>query len=287
MNSFDAYLAPVLARPNLTIVTEQVVDKVVVDRRRAVGVRLADGSEVAAQRVVLAAGAIHSPAILLRSDVDTLGLGEGLQDHPSVSFTLELSEPVQVPTDALVTATVLEHEGLQLLPMNHLGTGDDVRGLGVLMAAVMRPHGRSGIVRLASRDPMAHPEVGFNLLHDRRDVDQMVDAARLAMMMLERPAFLEVVERVYVDDQGTGVDALVDDDTLRSWAVAAGGDYVHASGTCAMGRVVDRSGAVIGYESLHVCDASVFPSIPDVNTHLPTTMLAERLVAMWTGSSSV
>jgi choline dehydrogenase-like flavoprotein len=38
---------------------------------------------------------------------------------------------------------------------------------------------------------------------------------------------------------------------------------------------------VIGYERLYVCDASVFPSIPDVNTHLPTTMLAERLVARW------
>ena len=50
-----------------------------------------------------------------------------------------------------------------------------------------------------------------------------------------------------------------------------------------MGRVVDRDGAVIGYERLYVCDASVFPSIPDVNTHLPTTMLAERLVARWRG----
>ena len=194
VNSFDAYLAPVLARPNLTVVTERVVDKVVVDRRRAIGVRLADGSEIAAERVVLAAGAIHSPAILLRSDVDTLGLGEGLQDHPSVSFTLELSGRVRIPTDALVTATVLEQDGLQLLPMNHLGSGDDVRGLGVLMAAVMRPHGRSGIVRLASRDPMMHPEVGFNLLHDRRDVDQMVEAARLAMTVLDRPAFVEAVD---------------------------------------------------------------------------------------------
>ena len=54
-----------------------------------------------------------------------------------------------------------------------------------------------------------------------------------------------------------------------------------------MGRVVDRVGAVIGYESLFVCDASVFPSIPDVNTHLPTTMLAERLVAVWTASPYV
>jgi choline dehydrogenase-like flavoprotein len=50
-----------------------------------------------------------------------------------------------------------------------------------------------------------------------------------------------------------------------------------------MGTVVDDAGSVIGYEGLRVCDASVFPSIPDVNTHLPTTMLAERLSARWLG----
>jgi choline dehydrogenase-like flavoprotein len=51
-----------------------------------------------------------------------------------------------------------------------------------------------------------------------------------------------------------------------------------------MGRVVDSDGAIIGYEGVHVCDASVFPTIPDANTHLPTTMLAERLSARWTAS---
>jgi choline dehydrogenase-like flavoprotein len=49
-----------------------------------------------------------------------------------------------------------------------------------------------------------------------------------------------------------------------------------------MGRVVDAEGALIGYDGLYVCDASVFPTIPDANTHLPTTMLAERLSARWT-----
>ena len=44
-----------------------------------------------------------------------------------------------------------------------------------------------------------------------------------------------------------------------------------------MGRVVDERGAVAGYSDLYVCDASVFPSIPDVNTHMPTTLLAELL----------
>lgn len=281
VSSAEAYLSPAVGRPNLEVLTEQVVDKVLIDRRRAVGLQLADGSTVEADHVVLCAGAIHSPAVLLRSDVDTNGLGEGLQDHPSVPFTLVLRDPVVDPRASLVTATLLEHDGLQLLPLNHLGDGAEVEGLGVLMAAVMRPHGRSGIVRLASRDPFVQPEVRFNLLHDRRDLELMAEGARLAISVLEHEAFRSAVAAVHIDDDGTPLDALDDRDRMRSWVRRVGGDYVHASSTCAMGRVVDGRGAVIGYERLYVCDASVFPSIPDVNTHLPTTMLAERLVARW------
>jgi choline dehydrogenase-like flavoprotein len=51
-----------------------------------------------------------------------------------------------------------------------------------------------------------------------------------------------------------------------------------------MGTVVDGDGRLVGYDGVYVCDASVFPSIPDVNTHLPTTMLAERLSARWLGA---
>ena len=46
-----------------------------------------------------------------------------------------------------------------------------------------------------------------------------------------------------------------------------------------MGRVVDDSGAVIGYRDLYVVDASVFPDIPTTNPYLPTLMLAERLAS--------
>ncbi len=77
------------------------------------------------------------------------------------------------------------------------------------------------------------------------------------------------------------VPALSDDDSIERWVRGAVGDYVHASSSCAMGTVVDDDGRLMGYDGVYVCDASVFPSIPDVNTHLPTTMLAERLSARW------
>jgi choline dehydrogenase-like flavoprotein len=281
VSAADAYLTPARSRPNLDVVTDAVVASVIIDGSRAIGVRLADGRTVEADHVVLSAGAIHSPAILLRSDVRTPGIGDGLQDHPSVAFTLRLREPVADPDATLVTATVAEQGGVQILPLNHLGAQTGVRGFGALMAAIMRPKSRAGTVRLASPDPLVDPDVRFELLADGRDLDALVGAADVALGLLAERPFTAVVDEVLVDQYGTTSTALRRGDSLRSWVEAASGDYVHASSTCAMGRVVDADGRVFGYDGLYVCDASVFPAIPDANTNLPTMMLAERLVARW------
>ena len=53
-------------------------------------------------------------------------------------------------------------------------------------------------------------------------------------------------------------------------------DYVHATGTCGMGRVVDADCRVIGYEQLFVCDASVMPDLPKATTLLTTVAIAEQ-----------
>ncbi|HEX5504196.1 MAG TPA: GMC family oxidoreductase, partial [Thermomicrobiales bacterium] len=101
-NSALAYLDPVRDQANLTVVGDALVERVVIEGGRAVGVEAVVGGErvrVAAERVVLAAGAYGSPAILLRSGVgppDELralgvrpvhalpGVGRGLADHPTV-----------------------------------------------------------------------------------------------------------------------------------------------------------------------------------------------------------
>ncbi len=281
VSAADAYLVPALGRANLEVRTDAAVSRVVFDGRRACGVELVGGAVIAADHVVLAAGAIHSPALLLRSGVDTAGIGDGLQDHPSVAFTLRLDEPTSPSGGGLATGSVLQRDGLQVLPLNHLGSAPDVAGYGALMAAVMRPLGRAGTVRLASDDPTVDPVVEFNLLREPADLDEMVSGANLVLDLLRREPFRAVAREVYVDEHGTSWTALSDPERLVAWVRSAAGGYVHASGTCAMGTVVDDDGEVVGYRGVHVCDASVFPSIPDANTHLPTTMLAERLVARW------
>ena len=283
VGSAEAYLWPVIDRSNLTVRPDAAVDRVVFDGGRAVGVRLVDGEEIAADRVVSCAGAIHSPAILLRSGVTVAGLGEGLQDHPSASLTLRYHGPRHA-AGGLVTATVLERDGIQILPVDHLPGGDTSHGL--LLVALMQPVGRSGTVRLRSEDPADEPEVDLDLLAEPADLRRLREGVRLALRLAETPPFAAVVEEALIDDSGTPAGVWASDGDVDRWLLDAAGGYVHASGTCAMGTVVDESGRVHGHEQLYVCDASVFPSIPHANPHLPTTMLAERLAARWSAADS-
>lgn len=281
VTSAQAYLWPVRHRPNLTVRPDSEVSTVMFQRRRATGVRLSDGTELAADRVILAAGAIHSPVILLRSHVDTAGVGHGLQDHPSAVFALQLKPGVEHDPSSLPIASTLhahvDGNLLQLLPMNHLGADPASAGLGALLAALMTPVGNSGTVKI---DDLGDPVVDFALLDNDADIAGLATAVRLALDVLRTQPFLDVVANAFIDDQGTTIDALDSDESIRAWLLTNCADYVHATSTCAMGRVVDAQGAVRGYNALFVCDASVFPSIPDANTHLPTTMLAERLSSL-------
>ncbi len=276
----EAYLWPAAGRPNLAVRPDTTVSRVRWAGRGVSGVELADGSFLEADAVVVAAGAIHSPALLQRSGVRVAGLGDGLQDHPAAVLTLALEEGVAAGR-GLVAGALLDRAGVQLLPLNHLGAATEARGLGALMVGLMRPVGRAGRVRALGDDPFAHPAVSLDLLADPRDVAGLVAGVREAMDLLRRPAFREIVREVYVDAHGTTMATLTDDGDVERWVRAAAGEYLHASCTCAMGRVVDGDGAIVGATGLYVCDASVFPEIPDVNTHLPTTMLAERLTARW------
>lgn len=263
----DAYLEPARQRPNLTVRGDAVVDRVLLHGRRAVGVRLADGTEVEAGAVVLSAGAVHSPAVLLRSDVQVTGVGEGLQDHPSFPVTLRLREPAEHGSPvvtALLRAGHAAHHDLQVLAMESAGAS--APGLAVLLGALMQVRS-TGTVRLAGPHPSQHPVVDFAMLSDERDVAGVRAAVRLVERVAESPAIAAVAEVLPYDSSDSGVRAAL-------------GDYVHASSTCRMGVVVDHRCRVVGHDGLWVCDASVLPFVPRANTHLPVMALAERVAAM-------
>ncbi len=271
----EAYLWPVL--PALTTMPDAPVDRVEFDGSgAAVGVRLADGTRVDADAVAVCSGAIHTPAILLRSGLTDRGVGTGLSDHPAAALTLQLRDPSGA--SGLTTSGLLDLDPLQLLPVDHLG-GAAPPDLAVLLVALMRPQSASGTVRLASDDPSDHPLVDLDLLADDRDVERLCDGVAVALELLRSPPFDAAVNALFIDDVGTSDAALDSRSAIADWLRRRGADYVHASSSMA-GALGDH-GRVSGYERLVVADASAFPSIPNVNTHLPTMMLAERFVQEW------
>ncbi len=272
----DVYLDPARARANFRVRGHALVDRVLLKGRRAVGVRLADGTEIEAATVVVCAGAIHSPAILLRSGIDRPGIGQGLQDHPSLPVALHLRDGQAVGPDALAVSACLQGthsdtNDLQLLALDAVDV--TMPSLGLLMGAVMRVHSR-GSLRLASADPSVHPIIELNMLADERDMAALHAAATLTERVATSTAMAAIAEVAPFD--------------LSDGALRAGvGDYVHAVGTCRMGSaadeaaVVDTRARVIGYDGLLVCDASVMPAVPRANTHLPVVMVAERVAAFF------
>ncbi|MEY2995998.1 MAG: hypothetical protein RLZ86_7 [Actinomycetota bacterium] len=283
MSAFAVYVSPVRDDPRLEVRTDVEVDRVVIDAGRATGVVFSDGSVLDADLVVVAAGAIESPRILLRSEIDNAHVGVGLQDHAAATFTLVPTEEWNA-TGLAVGVVGRFSSGrapadLQILPIDHLGPG--APGLAVVNVALMNVESR-GVVDLE--------RVSFDMLSDERDLNTLVDGVRLIRPWFASRPLTDVVSAVLIDDQGTPLDALGDDDeSLRRWVTSVTGDYVHAAGSCAMGRrgesVVDRFGRSWDAQGLWVADASIMPRLPRANTHLPTVMVAERVAEFLVASS--
>lgn len=296
----DAYLEPARPRPNLEVRGGVLVDRVELDGRRAIGVRCAEGEEIAGGEVVMSAGAIHTPAILLRSGIgirDGLPIGANLKDHAATpGFEIALRPEGRMATiDAPMVSSMLRYgsgladagpNDMQMLWFGATGpAASDLAG-GRLFGAVMRVFS-SGAVRLRSDDPNVDPTVDFAMLTDVRDRMRLRDCTRRMIAIVRHPAVAEIAEEVVA--LSTPVDSLDSDRQIDSWLDASVTDYVHAVGTCRMGSaddpaaVVDTDGRVIGYDHLRVCDASVMPDLPKANTHLTTVAIAERLAAKMRG----
>jgi choline dehydrogenase-like flavoprotein len=259
-------------------------------------VRTATGEEIAGHDVIVSAGAIHSPAILLRSGVgleDGLPVGSNLKDHaatPGFEIALKPAGRMRSP-NAPVFGSLLRytsgqaHAGsndMQMVWFAAVGPTHDALAGGRLIGAVMRVFSQ-GEVRLRSGDPVVDPVVDFRMLSDDRDRTRLRECVRRMTDVVRHTAVASISDGVLALD--TPIDELDTDGAIDAWLTASVNDYVHAVGTCRMGTpgdpdaVVDTDCRVIGYEHLRVCDASVMPDLPKANTHLTTVAIALRLIA--------
>jgi choline dehydrogenase-like flavoprotein len=285
-NASFAYVDPARGRPNLTVLPDTLVDRVLVEGGRASGVATARGA-LAADVVVVAAGAYGSPALLLRSgigpeaDLGRLGIdlveandavGANLADHVSAKLVFEGKERLQAETSRVAPVpfangfvkarTEACEDGtwdLHLLPVTS-GTGERAH----ITVIALQPASR-GSVRLASPDPTMSPQIEDGFLSDGRDVETLLAGLRVAHRFAATEPLRRLAKPVEMDDR----------ERVRSTLAA----IFHPVGTCAIGSVLEPDLRVRGVESLYVCDASVMPSIPRANTHLTVLGIAEKLAA--------
>ena len=285
-NTAFAYLDEARSRPNLTIVPETLVDRVEIVSGRALGV-VSDSGRLAADTVIVAAGAYGSPAVLVRSGIgphaqlsrlgigviEDLPVGVGLADHPGVGIEWSPAA-AHVPEQGPVFATSLLVRArsdscpkatwdLHFLPW--LEEADE----GWRTSAVvylLKPDSR-GSVTLRSPDPRVPPAIDDGFLSEPHDLDRLSSGVALMRRLAEQAGFGRELRPG-------------DHDLLDSYLRREVRGIFHPTGTCAIGAVVDTRGAVLGVDGLLVADASVMPTIPRANTNLSTIAVAER-IADW------
>lgn len=308
----DGYLEPARTRSNLTIVGGALVDRVLFDGDRATGVTYRAGGrsvEVTGGEVVLAAGALASPAILQRSGVGPAGwlerlgievladlpVGEGLQDHPFIAVLLELDEDPLRQDRHTVAAAVGYTSGLAgSAPRDMvIAAGNRVRATeewqlpSNLMVWQHECHSR-GRLRITAADPDAPLDIDLAMLSDRRDLVRMRDGVRRAAAIVGHPALTKISRSASIGDaqvqaRTTSTEASLDDlddDALDAILLGQVSNASHAASTCPMGSVVDPQARVLGVRGLRIADMSITPRIPRANTNLTAIMIGERVAEL-------
>jgi choline dehydrogenase len=300
-SSSVAFLEQVLADPNLTVRTGARASSLLFEGDRCVGVEL-DGEQLRAEHeVVLSAGTIESPKLLMLSGigpaadlervgvdvrVDLPGVGRNLHDHALAPVIYSASRPIPpaIPGLQQLHAHLFARSRPGLigpdlqplffhLPMYLPGMEGPPEGFTV-MAGIIRPASR-GSLTLASADPDDRPLLDPAYLTQEVDVAAMELAFALCREIGEADALADWRgSEVY---PGPGVRSKEQiRDYLRETCIT----YHHQAGTCRMGvdaeAVVDPELRVYGVEGLRVADASVMSAVTSGNTHAPTTMIGER-----------
>jgi choline dehydrogenase len=301
-----AFLVPALSRANLEVRTGVAVTRLIVEGTRVTGVEyVRDGGRAvirAAREVVLCAGVVDSPKLLMLSGIgpadhlkahgiavaaDVPGVGQNLQDH--LKLSIRWTGKTELP-GSTVTAGLFTTSGSTWPPDLQFYVG---RGLEqpdrfvTITVSLVRPRSR-GEVRLAAADPATAPVIRANYLREQSDVAALVQGVRLARLIGTSTAY----DALRGDEIEPGLTASSPSDLERF--VRRGADTIyHGAGTCRMGpatdatAVVDPELRVRGVQGLRVADASIMPDAVNATTHAACVMIGEKAAALIKGSSTL
>src|SRR6266571_1847014 len=328
------YVHPILSRPNFTLQTHTLVTNVIFEGTRAVGVASVHNGEhqqvTANKEVILSGGAINSPQLLMLSGIgpahhlkalgipvvaDLAGVGQNLQDHPSIVVLYACTQPISlahaqtpehlqdfidnkmgpltsnlaeggafVRTQANLPMPDIQYHFAPVYYLNHGFTVPEGDGY-TIAPCILHPQSR-GYITLRSTNPEEAPIIQPNYFADEVDMQVLVEGVKIARKLGRTQAFSPFRDV----ETHPGPQAQSDEEIteyIRNYVET----LYHPVGTCKMGNdsmaVVDAHLRVRGVEGLRVIDASIMPTVVGGNTNAPTIMIAEKAADLIKGTASV
>ncbi|MCP1365256.1 GMC oxidoreductase [Halomonas sp. BBD48] len=300
---YDSYIKPRRHYPNLTILTDALVARVLLRGSKAIGVEVViEGQRqrfYAGNEVVLSLGAVNTPKILMQSGIGPEedlrahgielsnhlpGVGQNHQDHVAFGCTWEYVQPQQVggggceatlywKSDARLDVPDLLQCQLEfpvpspaevdIQPPEHGWT---------MFAGLARPKSR-GRLRLSGSGPLDNMLIEPNSLSEPEDIAAAFASIELCRELGNHKAFEGLVRREVVPGQRArpAMEQFIRNSAVTFW---------HQSCTAKMGRdaysVVDNQLRVYGTDNLRIADASIMPRITVGNTMAPCVVIGER-----------
>ena len=313
MSTASTYLQP--ARRNLTVVTQTLVRRLLWNgSSTCAGVEAEVDNEVRtflADKVVICAGAIGTPALLMRSGIGDpamlepinipvhlplKGVGANLMDHPVIGIwgipeagVCKAGEPMRQTLLRYSSGYSAHENDMHICLVAGIDFGEILSRLqstvatpaiAGVTASFMKSISR-GRVRLQSADPHVYPLVSINCFGEHSDIAPMKEGVRLAWQLLHRPELRHLFSQILA-----WTDGIIKSDIALEKAVAT---FVrpsaHLCGSARMGRlpddgaVVNSNGQVFGTDNLWIADASIMPAIPSAPSHLTCLMIAEKIAS--------
>ena len=307
---YRSYVYPLMAQPNITVLTGALVARIIFERRRAIGVEFHyQGRTVRAEatrEVILSLGAIHTPKLLMQSGIGEEaelksagiavrqvlpGVGRNLHDHPAFGCVWEKTDRAVPGAPRSQTACfwktsnasdapnfyAYSHGGPDATPENAARFNPPPASWS--LAVGMRPRSR-GAIHLTGPDP-AHPvRVDANYLDDPQDMKDLIAGLDLVRQIGNSAALQPFRRREVAPGPLHGAE-------LERFFRDGLGTFWHQSGTAKMGRdsmsVVDGDLRVYGVDRLRIADASILPRVTTGNTMAPCVVIGEQAAAKLCG----
>jgi choline dehydrogenase len=300
---FGSYVRPLLSRPNLAVVTNALVTRLIFGGKRVIGVEaLVDGQQrqfTARCETVLSLGAINTPKVLMQSGIGPEhelrahgipiiqhlpGVGQNHQDHLAFGCTWAYKKPEGIggsgceaklywKSDARLAQPDILQCQLEFAVPSPIETELETPEHGwTMFTGLAQPKSR-GRLRLSGSsfaDPIL---IEPNSLSEPEDMAAALAAVELCRDLANGEAFTPLVTGETAPG-ARGRAGMVS--FIRRSAVT----YWHQSCTAKMGRddmsVVDNQLKVYGIDGLRIADSSIMPRITTGNTMAPCVVIGER-----------